>query len=128
MASQQDPRLSEDVRAEDAGRAAADELRDTNKQRGVTGEVMVDDQQTQPDENRPGIIGSIIHTVTGTLSTAKDAVTGKTHDTTDKVTVVGGEAAEPERQNKQDATHKDYTARKDTTNDVETVVVCTELS
>ncbi|KAI7741255.1 hypothetical protein M8C21_027701, partial [Ambrosia artemisiifolia] len=103
MASRQDPRAKDDVkakelRAEEAARTAADELHDINKKR---------------DENRPGIIGSIFQSVTGTLG----AVTGKTHEATEKAKIVSTETAERERQNKQDAArkageYKDYTAQK----------------
>ncbi|KAI3705309.1 hypothetical protein L1987_75545 [Smallanthus sonchifolius] len=97
MASQQDRRATDDVRAkelraEEAARTAADELHDINKQK----EVVV-------EQTRPGIIGSIFQTVTGTLGSAKDVVTGKTHEATDKATIV---STERERENKQDATRK----------------------
>ncbi|PQQ09078.1 embryonic protein DC-8 [Prunus yedoensis var. nudiflora] len=80
-------RQAKEERAEAAARPAADELRDVNK--GRVYEEKTETTYTPTDElgrpaeqvheEKPGVIGSVLKTVTGKLEQAKDAVVGKSH-------------------------------------------------
>ncbi|KAJ8537715.1 hypothetical protein K7X08_014255 [Anisodus acutangulus] len=97
-------------RAEAAARVAADELHDVNKERR--------DQSQREYEQKPGVIGSIIKSVQGTLGHAKDAVTGKAHDTAAVTSDTTSVVAENATQSKDAAASKmgeyaDYAKEKD---------------
>lgn len=96
MASNQ---RAKEERAEGAARYAADELKDVRERRELEEErdrmVHVKDS----NEERPGVIGSLLKSVQGTLEHAKEAVVGKGSDTGDTARQKFGE-------------YDEYTSRK----------------
>ncbi|XP_039174169.1 late embryogenesis abundant protein ECP63 [Eucalyptus grandis] len=117
-------RQAKEERAEEAARIAASELRDVNRDRerereyGAGGErVAAFDALDQPQQQRPGMIGSVLRAVHDTYEHAKEVVVGKSHDAAE----TGREGAEYTADRSRegyDATtgkakeYKDYTTEK----------------
>lgn len=105
MASRQ---AAKEEGAEAAARNAADELSDVNrerKQREQEGK-MENETQYHHEQRGPGVIGSIIKSVQGTVEHAKDAVMGKSQESTEKMEEYKDSAA------RKTGEYKDYTAEK----------------
>ncbi|KAK3226685.1 hypothetical protein Dsin_006547 [Dipteronia sinensis] len=102
-------RREKEQRAEAAVRQAAADLRDINRETELHGET---DQQSPQQQQKPGVIGSVLRAVQGTYEHAKDAVVGKSYDTAESTREATASAAEKAKQAKDTTTEK----AKETTN------------
>lgn len=99
-------------RAEAGARVAAADLRDINREReneqAASAAYVVETEQgkEQHQEERPGVIGSVLKAVTGTLENAKEAVVGKSHEAAETAREGTESAAEKAEE------YKDYTTEK----------------
>ncbi|TXG58381.1 hypothetical protein EZV62_016210 [Acer yangbiense] len=96
-------RREKELRAEAAVRQAAADLRDVNREA---------DNQPPQQQQKPGVIGSVLRTVQGTYEHAKEAVVGKSYDAAESTREATESAAEKAKQAKDTTTEK----AKETTN------------
>ncbi|XP_048127566.1 late embryogenesis abundant protein ECP63 isoform X3 [Rhodamnia argentea] len=94
MASRQE---AKEERAKEAARIAAAELRDVNRDQE---RVTTYDTTDRPQQERPGMIGSVLRAVHDTLEHAKEVVVGKSHD--------AGESAREDAEYTADRSRKGY--------------------
>uniref|UniRef100_A0A164WJ86 Uncharacterized protein n=1 Tax=Daucus carota subsp. sativus TaxID=79200 RepID=A0A164WJ86_DAUCS len=123
MASRKDERAEKEERAQAAAELAAKELRDVNQDRERGIKVV---EHKEEVSGGPGVIGSILKSVQGTLGQAKEVVVGKAHDTaevsrenTDYAYDKGREGGDVAAQKAEEAKEKAKMAKDTTTGKAE---------
>lgn len=99
-------RHEKEERAEAAAWQAASDLRDVNRERECYEEREAKMATDQPQQERPGVIGSVLRSVADTLGHAKDAVVGKSFEAAEQTRGTADAAEEKARENKDSAACK----------------------
>ncbi|KAL3570951.1 hypothetical protein D5086_028200, partial [Populus alba] len=110
-------RHEKEERAEAAAWQAASDLRDVNRERECYEEREAKMATDQPQQERPGVIGSVLRSVADTLGHAKDAVVGKSFEAAEQTRETADAAEEKARENKDSVAekakgYKNYTTQK----------------
>lgn len=99
-------RHEKEERAEAAAWQAASDLRDVNRERECYEEREAKMATDQPQQERPGVIGSVLRSVADTLGHAKDAVVGMSFEAAEQTRETADAAEDKARENKDSVAEK----------------------